>query len=399
MIKFQRSPGVWDFGSPARSARLLAELGFTCTRAGTEAMIYNPASNLYEYAAANSFRFSSECGRGGLLVEDAATNLCLYSSQDHATWASSGSPTKASGTSVITGKNSIKITATTSEYIYQTVGTFSSGTETFAVLVESGDSTTCDIEVYNATTPASIARIRLTFATGAVTTVSGSADASGARVVGVGKNGGTMYMLWMQITGTELESRRVVVWPSPTTNGKFTYLHHAQLTESDVVSSPIVTTTTSVTREQDVISSASVPAFYRQTGMSIVSEFSSCAASGQKAVISLTDGTVGNVALLFLNAGVGSAALIISGATTAESSGVSASDTAQNAIAMSYVSSSITAAMNGTASAGANPAGVPTVSEMSIGSVLGSIYKFSGVIFSIKFIGSTLSGAGLEDIT
>src|SRR5690606_24562614 len=88
----------------------------------------------------------------------------------------------------------------------------------------------------------------------AATVVAGSGTARATRLASSGPNGGPVYLIMVTGTGTAGNQRRIVVYPSGTTqNTQTAIIHHVQHEVGAVATSPIVTMTAPVTRAADVL--------------------------------------------------------------------------------------------------------------------------------------------------
>jgi hypothetical protein len=400
MILFQDDDNVWDFGSPARSINQLKRLGFTCTRAG-DAYCYS--NGVYRLMPADTFRYCYSSGRTGLLVEESQENLVLYSSVANAAWVNTGgSLTDTTCTSAIQGQTAPRhASAGANIGKSQDVGVFVGDNECLYALVESDTAASCDIQFYNGTAAATVSRIRLTFATGAVTQVNGACDSSGAIRIGAGPNGGVLWLLYQikDTTAIAGATRRIVFYPDSAGAGGRTVRHHIQLTESALITSPIVTGAASNTRAADVIVSTRVPSFFNRGQISIVSECITSNDGAIQAVFAASDGTTDNLFALIKTAGTHGASLNYATTPYAETSGGSFALNEDVVFGGSFSGTSIICASGGASGGSTAVGGFPVVSAASIGSLLGVAYWFNGKINSIKFIQSALSEATLVGVT
>jgi hypothetical protein len=388
-----------DLRNKRRAARKLSRLGYSLTNA-SPGWYYN--GSVYKQAAANDMRFSSEGGITGLLLEETKTNVCLYSSQDHASWAViSGSPTRASASSIIDGKSAVKYTAgATTDCIGQTVSTFS-GTESYYVIVEQGTAATCDIEIYDDTAAGTKGRVKLTFSTGGLTTISaGTITATQSyQISSSGPNGGKVYLLGMSITSTGGNSRSIYFYPSTTAAG-YTYWHHAQLEDSSVHSSPIVTTTASVLRGTDALSSTTVPAWWNGTEMSVYASFERTYSQSVNGTIfsAFVDGN--NHFGLGVVSGNSRASVKVGGVSyDATSSAVSSSPITTHKILLSQKDGATYCSYDGTNSANAAQVGSVGVPATYYIGNFATFLVYSGRIFDLRFAPVAYSTTDMVNIT
>jgi len=124
-----------------------------------------------------AFEFNADGTYKGLLVEPAATNLALQSENFITSWGSSNATVTANATTAPDGNTTadkIEITAASGS-ISQNF-TSSATTYTFSVWLKQGNTTVTDIQIVDVLTLSY--RIRLTWATGALSVVGGTATAT-----------------------------------------------------------------------------------------------------------------------------------------------------------------------------------------------------------------------------
>lgn len=388
MLLHRRNHQRIDLTNKQRALRSLDALGFSCTNAAPG---YYYDGSVFRLASANTCRFSAEGGKTGLLVEPSQENVLLYSSENNAAWAdTAGATTRSGGNEVISGKTPIGITvAATTDSVHQNIGVFSGGDESFYIIVEQGTGATADIGVYDATGAALLTRVRLTFATGAVSTITGSPASSGAyQINATGPNGGKLFYFYL-VTDTSAvggNNRRVLFYPSTTAVGS-NYLCHAQLTENKTMTSPIVTGAASATRNADVITSSTIPSWWSQTQLSVITRHESIFPSDTyRALFTASDGTGDNYVLCAVNGSPVNPTLLVNVAAAGAVSSVPAVNLdpgSSHTLAYSQKTGATFAAGNGTAGANGGQVGAPTISRLDIGNALGVLYHFGGRIFSI----------------
>lgn len=385
-----------DLTNRVRGERALSALGFACTNA-------NPGwyydGSVYRQAAVNTCRYDSSGGRTGLLVEEADTNEVLYSSENNAVWTVSNATKTATGTSAISGKTPIKVTATgASGYIQQSVATLGNGSEYHYVIIEEGDGTVADLECNT------VSRIRLTFATGAVTQVSGASTYKGAYKVDVtGPNGGDLWILYHSIF-TVATPAVIRFYPDPTGSSKYAYLHHCQGSFSDVHgTSPIVTQGSPVSRDGDVITSSTIPSWWNDSACTVISKIEKIFdVAEQGTIFASSDGTANNFFLIGNDSSIPNSCLInvgVGGVVYSEAAGSMPSGSINKAAA-TQSNGATYAAANGTVSANANQVGAPAAAtRFDIGQALGAVYFLNGRIFSLVIRPSAMSTTEIDAYT
>lgn len=195
-----------------------------------------------------------------VLLEPAATNLLLDSCNLPASgsaWGSTSNFTVSPAASIFQGQTAWRhqnLGLAPSVNRSQGVGTFSGQPETASVIVENVDATETALSLFHPTLGTHICRGRLTWATGQASVQSGAGTVRAQKLADAGPNGGPVYRLIVTGTGTAGDQRRIVVYPSGTSqNTQTAIVHHVQHEVGEVATSPIVTTTAAVTRAADVL--------------------------------------------------------------------------------------------------------------------------------------------------
>lgn len=397
LLRKKSSPRSINFGNEGAARKSLSRLGATVTSSANARRFHN---RKWIACSANSLRFSvyDSTGQSGLLVEDEQTNLCTYSSEDHASWGVFNA-TKAASLSCIDGKAGFKLTGSaTNGQAGKNVGVFSGNPEVFYVIMESGDSATADISIYNATAANHALRVRLTFATGAVTTVTqtGTGPASGSINLGAGPNGGTLWLLWAKVTSTTGNTRGMYFYSSTTTLGKYTYFHHAQYVAGEAVTSPIVTTAASATRSADLITFG-LPSWLSDTGFAAASRhnsFSDNSAGLQIGFIALTDADNLFYTGALLSQPV--AKLTHTAGTVDETVSINEPDDYSCKVAANFNSSTLKASSAGTSGSAATGS-TPTMDTVYIGSGAG-VLSINGHMLSLKLMPTVVSDDALASL-
>jgi len=195
-----------------------------------------------------------------LRLEPSRTNLLLDSCNLPASgspWGGTSNFTVTPAASIFAGQTAWRhqnLGQTTFAGRSQVVGTLTGQPETVSVVVENVDATTTAVSLFDDTAAAHVCRVQLAWATGAATVVAGSGTARATRLASAGPNGGPVYRITVTGTGTAGNQRRIVVYPSGTSqNTQTAIVHHVQHEVGAVATSPIVTTTAPVTRAADVL--------------------------------------------------------------------------------------------------------------------------------------------------
>lgn len=397
MLLHRRSHQRLDLTNKIRGTRSLEALGFSCTNAAP-GWYYD--GSVYRQAAANTCRFDASGGKTGLLIEEADTNEVLYSSENNAVWTVSNATKAATGTSIINGKTPIKVTATgASGYLEQSVATLGGSDMYHYAIVEVGDGTVADIESVGDS------RVRLTFATGAVTQVSGASLRKGAyRVTASGPNGGAVWILYHALAAASTPSV-LRYYPDPTGSSKFGYMHHCQGSFNDVHgTSPVVTTTVADQRGAEIITSATVPSWWSNTQTSVIASYERIFETIETAVIfGSSDGTTDNYCLYGVNGSAPNNATTTvvktpDSALAADAEGLASGQV--NKVAFSHKDGFTYASGNGSVSSNAAQTGVPAdATRFDIGQGLGALFWLNGRIFSLVIRPIAFSSTELASIT
>jgi len=260
-----------------------------------------------------------------VLLEPAATNLLRDSCNLPASgsaWGGTSNFTVTPAASIFAGQTAWRhqnLGQTTFAGRSQVVDTLTGQPETVSVVVENVDATTTAVSLFDGTAAAHVCRVQLAWATGAATVVAGSGTARATRLASAGPNGGPVYLIMVTGTGTAGNQRRIVVYPSGTTqNTETAIVHHVQHEVGAVATSPIVTTTAPVTRAADVLTFPWPHAPQAMTGYLRFVELGAAAMTGASRVL-LQIGTGTTAPRLFVGAISADTTYRVSFSTTASS--------------------------------------------------------------------------------
>ena len=197
-----------------------------------------------------------------LRLEPAATNLLLDSCNLPASgsaWGSTSNFTVSPAASLFAGQTAWRHTndgLAASRNRSQSGGQFGSGPHTAYVIVENVDAAQTALNIRDTTAGANVCVGRLSWATGEAGVQEGTGAVRAEKLADAGPNGGPVYLLAVTATGTPGNNRRIFLYPTGTgQNTDTVIIHHVQLEERPVHTSPIVTTTAAVTRAADVLTS------------------------------------------------------------------------------------------------------------------------------------------------
>jgi hypothetical protein len=408
------NPRYLDFSNATKGNRALSNLGFTVTR-NTTGAYYDKASGMYKFAAANTARYDSAgtSGRTGLLVEEGQTNLALRSSDfSNASWVGAAvTRTTANISELIEGGTATQITtAATGNTLSQSCGTFvTSQNYVASVIVEessSNPSETVDLQIYNVTDAVSRGRTRLTFATGARSTVTTAPTDSGSyQIATAGPNGGRVWHLWIRyaaVAGDNGDTKAIYVYTSAVTAAPANLIiHHAQFVNAFQPTSPIVTAGASAGRADDDIVSATLPSWWNQTATSMLATIDvRSKPEVYGAVVVADDGSADNLFGLAHDSSDGAVCILYVATTpyTVVAAGA-ATDASPDKVGASQTDGLTFSAIDGTVSADGNQVGAPTLTGWCLGSFLGLDYFLNGKIHDLRIINTALSSAELDAYT
>ena len=249
-----------------------------------------------------AFEFNADGTYKGLLVEPAATNLALQSENFITSWGSSNATVTANATTAPDGNTTadkIEITAASGS-ISQNF-TSSATTYTFSVWLKQGNTTVTDIQIVDVLTLSY--RIRLTWATGALSVVGGTATATKINELSNG---------WFRISVTATlpagGTDNISIKPAGDglgTSGDYVYVWGAQLETGPIATSYIPTASAQVTRVKDDITQTGAQSLIGQTEGTLYLEVDWREASGvSQYLFSVNDGTGSNRMVILNTSGI-----------------------------------------------------------------------------------------------
>jgi hypothetical protein len=363
----------------------------TVTRALNTATRIN-SSGLVESVNANLPRFDydpSTLQSKGLLIEESRANLALYSGalSQSPTWTNAKGGTAATPT--VTGNYAVAPDGTTTATRIQLSLGGGTTTSDFAWQVQTLTGTSCFGSFWIKTTDGSSKTIHLRAASSASVAVTGTwtrytwnAGTLAGNIFGVGLRGGQ--------TPTNSDTADILVWG-------------AQLEAGAFATSYIPTTTTSLTRNADVVSmtGTNFSDWYNATEGTFVSSFRMPVATGStRRAISVNDGTTNDtIQIALVNSSNQAYVEIRDNLAIQVSATVGSGFTVGTPVtaALAYKANDFAYAAFGEAT-GTDPTGtVPTVSQMEIGSQLG-VY-FNGWVSKINYYPLRLTNAEVRAVS
>jgi hypothetical protein len=239
------------------------------------------SSGLIEIVNANLPRFDYDpvtLAAKGLLIEETRTNLLTYSSEfDNASWVKSSTTVTANsinGPDGTLSADTIASTASVNNNINKTVNLSLSTAYTFSLFLKAGTSTRSRVLIFDTVGAVTIADVSINWTSGVPSFTARSPDYTQKSLVSFG-NG------WYRFTGTFTSSatnvaHRCSLYPDFSSGVNNVNAYGADLEAGAFATSYIPTTTTSLTRNADVVSmtGTNFSDWYNQTEGSFVFQYS-----------------------------------------------------------------------------------------------------------------------------
>ena len=262
---------------------------FNVTRATTATRVN--ASGLIEVVASGIPRLDYPIGGGcpALLVEPSGTNLALQSENFTTTWLTLSATVSGNVAVAPDGALTADLitTSATGNNIRQSPTVVSGTTYTFSCYIKNGDSNNVSLVMTTAAFPASVVNFNLVSGTASSTT--------GAPTFRIDNVGNGWYRCSMSVTATSSAAGACRIQSASANAVSTFYVWGAQLETGSVATSYIPTTTTSATRNADVISlSGAVSGCIGQTEGTIYAEVNVRNWVSNLRILSISDGTSNN---------------------------------------------------------------------------------------------------------
>jgi hypothetical protein len=380
----------------------------TVTRAGATATRINERG-LMELCQANSPRFDYDpvtkaCR--GLLIEELSTNKVLQSQNFGATWTMQGIPTRTAaaltfGSLVLDLIGDDDAGGVTIEGFLQTV-TFSANlTRAVSIFMKAGSSGASQIAIRDTTAGADRLRATITWGAGGVPSV---AAATGTHQ-GTDDYGAGLYRFRFLTTNvTSGNTNQLQVYPATDSSGSTSligdvYAGGVQAEDFSLSSSYIPTTTATVQRDADDISTLLGAWFNALEGSLVVSATPIVGGTGSPTMVSIQDS--GSNEMIFLNTtaggGVASFGVIDGGVSQVSLQPGTATHKTPFTIAAAYKVNDFATAFNGGAVSTDTAGSLPTVTLMRLGSIgAGPSSFWRGWILSVTYYPKRLVDVDLQ---
>jgi len=282
----------------------MAQFGdFTVDRNSTK-YVLGSGGTIISYATDEpAFEFNADGSYKGLLVEPAATNICLQSEDFDTTWTKGGvtvvTDDIASPSGVV---NADRLTSTTFTAISQNITTTVSTNYAVSIYVKQGTSALSWIKFEFSGGSAIQYGYQVNWSTKTITLIGGRTAATNPLLVPFGNDGWYKFsMICASGNNTSVEFGLI---PDSQAATNYIYAWGAQVEAGPIATSYIPTTTASVTRVKDDITLGSASSLIGQTEGTLYVEVDwRLATDTTQILLGVTDGTNDNRLSLFTTTG------------------------------------------------------------------------------------------------
>jgi hypothetical protein len=355
----------------------------TFTRTGNTATVINSSGNV---AAINADlpRFDYNpvtLACKGLLIEEARTNLFLYSAEfDNAYWTKTRSSITANATispeGSLTGDKLVENLDNGTHIIVRTETTTNTSANTWSIYAKAGERPSINISVREATTFLRSSNATFNLSAGTVGAVSNAGGSSGTATIQNAGNGWYRCSLTITLGGVNTNSQAFFQinngsassYQGNGTSGIFVW--GAQLELGGFTTSIIPTEATTVTRNPDVavMTSTNFSDWYTATTGAAVVWAIPQTATGVRPLIQFDDTTANEIIVLGGNVANPEMSIVDGGVAQAQiDAGTIVANTAYK-LSGAWNTDSCAAAQNGAAAVTDNTATIPTPTQLRIGS-------------------------------
>ena len=376
---------------------------FTRASSGT----YVGSDGLIKSATTNEARFDHNPITGeslGLLMEEARTNLAIYSEQfNDASWTKTSS-TIAANTVIspdgLTTGDSITSSAGLLGRVEQTISQTTGTTYTLSTFAKANQYTFCQLRI-TGTVVGAITRAYFDLTTG---TITGAANCT-ASITPAGNGWYRCSITYTTILTAAATVRIYGQVDAADTVGDGTsgiYLWGAQMEAGAFPTSYIPTTTATVTRAADVasITGTNFSSWYNQTEGTVFAEFTPRTFAQACGLLSLDDGTTSERLQTRLST-AGNGSFLVADGGSVQANFSTTNSTVLNTkgkLATSFVLNSFQACLNGELVASDTLGTLPTVTQAVIGNAVGA-FIFNGPISRLVYWPVRLANPTLQSIS
>jgi len=373
---------------------------YITSASGSPLFVFKRQSGVTDFTVSNISIKEAVFAPRGLLIEEARTNLCIFSNdRSNASWTKAntsvsrtavGLDGSANGADIITATSGVNSNTVNSSMASLALST----TYTKYAIAKAG--TTPNL-IFQKSDNGALSFVRFDLAAGTVAqnTTGGTASMTSL--------GGGKWLCALTYTtgatgGQDIATDYIDTYGPASGNTNLT-IYATQLEVGASVTSYIPTGATAVTRAADsaVMTGANFSSWFNAAQGTFVAEGSTASTQNARGLISANDGTANNKLDIRLRAplSIGS----ISG-TGVWAIGSPVADALSHKIALSYAANSQLATSDGAAAAIASSASVPAVNQLQVGGLDGgSAQMLNGWIRSISYYNTQLGNASLSSMT
>ena len=368
---------------------------------GSPLFVFKRQSGVTDFTVSNISIKEAIFAPRGLLIEEARTNLCTFSS-DHSNAAWTKANTSVSRTAVgldgsANGADIITATSGSNSNIVNTSMASLALSTTYTKYVIAKAGTTPNL-IFQKSDNGVLTLVRFNLSTGTVAanTTGGTASMTN---LGDGKWLCALTYTTGATGGQDIATDYIDTYGAASGNTNLT-IYHTQLEVGAFATSIIPTTTAAVTRAVDtaVMTGANFSSWFNAAQGTLIAEAQTLGSASVRGVASINDGTANNKMDLRLRAGVLSIASI-AGTGVWNLSGVT-SDNNVHKMALAYQSANNAATADGAVPSTSAQATIPTVNALDIGGLdMSGSLKLNGYIRRLSYYNTRLSDAQLQSLT
>ena len=401
VLDFQNAR-LWRRTDPDADLEFLSAENLLEFSRSSVATVWNSNGQI-EFVSADAPRLNHD-GAGnplGLIIEEARTNLCLWS-QDwtQASWNGAASFNISSAESVVQGGvagRHVNLGASSSRTRTQFIGTLSGSAETFTCVIENVSAVTSSFGIRDTTLSSWVAFVTYNWATGAL---SGTVGTVSAEILAeAGPNGGKLVRIVVTGIGTVGNSRTVNVYPTGTpVNTDEAILHYAQLEIGAFATSYIPTEGATASRSAEFCGVSLADFSFSQSEGSAVVHANTHLPDSVHRMLSLDDGTSdGRLEIRFAQLSTAQVVVSDGGVVASPSVGNSALPGETVRVATAWEQDRVAISANGGALITDNSATIPTVDTLRIGGFFG-LQPMNGHVARLVYYPESLSDADLVSL-
>jgi len=375
---------------------------FTVDRNSTKYVLGSGGKIIPSATDEPAFEFNADGSYKGLLVEPAATNLCLQSEDFDTTWTKGGvtvvTDDIASPSGVV---NADRLTSTTFTAISQNITTTVSTNYAVSIYVKQGTSALSWIKFEFSGGSAIQYGYQVNWSTKTITLIGGRTAATNPLLVPFGNDGWYKFsMICASGNNTSVEFGLI---PDSQSATNYIYAWGAQVETGPIATSYIPTASAAVTRVKDDITQTGAQSLIGQTEGTLYLEVDWRLASGtEQYLLSVNDGTNSNRMLIYNSSGVllqiyveaGGAFIAGGGESSSAYSGI-------QKFAFAYADGDFELYRNGSSisSTGGSLASLGTLTDIDLGQSYSALQQANMHIRAVALYPTRLGAVELEVLT